>query len=133
VWLRGARTWRGILVLKSRPHPDPQLVLIDRDLGRLLERCPAVLVSLGAGVAIVPAEQLIRVRALQVVAGLPYTSTYTQSVQALCALFPDLRGSAAGLEIPLRQRSAEEVLAACAAAGTPILRSRVVYGSLDAG
>jgi hypothetical protein len=125
VWFRGARR---SLALVATLDCHAHLLLIDSDLGRLLRRCSAVLVRLGPDVAAVPADELIRVRALRIVAGLPYVPT----IEALCALFPDSRDVPAGVEVPLRHRSAEEILAACATARTPILCSRVVYGRVGA-
>ena len=71
----------------------------------------------------VPADDLIRMRVLRIVAGLPYLPT----LEMVRALFPGALDGADSIAVPLRHRTAEEVLAACARARIPIARSRVIY------
>jgi hypothetical protein len=103
--------------------------VVDGDLGRLLRCCAAVIVRLGSEVVAVSPEELNRVRTLRVVAERPHLPT----AGAIHALFSDARDVPAGLEVPLAWRSAEEVLAACAAIGVPVLSSRIVYGRIRIG
>lgn len=78
---------------------------------------------IGREIVVLSSDELIRVRALRVVAGVPYLP----SLAVLGALFPDTLRVAGGVEIPLRESSAEEVLAACVRARLPILRTQVIY------
>jgi hypothetical protein len=127
IWLSARRPLTVVAMRGGRSR----ILLIDGDLGRLLRRCVSIVVRLGTEVATVSADALIRVRALRVVAGLPYLPTRDM----LHALFSDALDAPSGVEVPLARRSAEEVLAACAAARTTVLFSRVVYGriSMDHG
>lgn len=125
VWLFGVRRAVSIVAVRVRRRSP---LLIDGDLGRLLLRCPAIAVRLGAAAAVVPAEELTRVRVLRIVP----SRNDRLALAALHGLFPSATASARGVEIVLGQHSAEELLAACACARVPIVRSQVVYGALPA-
>ena len=120
VWLRAGG--RPVRLTTYHGHHRCRF-LFSRDLGWLLRHCASVAVRIGREIVMLSSDELIRVRALRVVAGIPYLP----SLAALGALFPDMLRVAGGVEISLRQSSAEEVLAACARARLPILRTRVIY------
>ena len=52
---------------------------------------------------------------------------YLPSLERLRVLFPQLRVSSNGLQIPVLTQSPEEILARCLAEGIQIRGSRVVY------
>src|SRR3954467_9705920 len=66
VWLRGIgpKVRRGCAA-GARLAPS-------RDLGALLCRCDRVAVRHGGGTVLLPADELIRLRVLEIVLGLPY-------------------------------------------------------------
>ncbi|MDQ3224123.1 MAG: hypothetical protein M3Q75_11730, partial [Gemmatimonadota bacterium] len=92
-------------------------------LGYLLRRCARVAVRDGEQMTVVAAERLIGWRALQIVLGTPYLPGLDQLRQ----LYPEIRLSGGTLVLPLGLVSAEEVLAACAAARLPVAATRIGY------
>src|SRR5881396_1189414 len=81
IWVFGVqRTVPLVAVSAWRRRP----LLIDGDLGRLLRRCPAVAVRLGAAATVVPADELARARLLRIVT----RGTDRLAVAALHGLFP---------------------------------------------
>lgn len=128
VWVRGICRLVGVRFFdKSRRCRST--LLLSADLGRLLRSCPSIVVRVGGQPLVMSADALIRVRALRIIAGVPYIP----SAGALGALFPGARHTARVAEVPLCRWTAEEVLAACAGAGVPILRSTVVYRPIPDG
>ncbi len=73
--------------------------------------------------AVMEAERLIGWRALQIVLGTPYLP----GLERLRQLYPEMRLSGGTLLLPLGLGSAEEVLAACAAARLPVAATRINY------
>ena len=99
------------------------VVEIGQDLGQLLRCCQQVVVQAGPSPAVVPAEALIRWRALQVLTSAP---CLTQPEQ-LREIFPQAAADPAGFYVPLEDLSPEEVLARCVRHGIPVTESRMVY------
>jgi len=132
IWLSSRRPLSVVAISGGQQR----ILLIDGDLGRLLRRCTSILVRVGADAVVVSADELIRVRALRVVAGLPYVPTSSRSTSPAHSvshlLCSEAHAAPVGVYIPLGYRSAEEVLAAYAAARVPVLFSQVVYGRVAA-
>jgi hypothetical protein len=98
-------------------------VLASTDLGFLLSRCADVAVREGDRIVVLPAETVIRWRALQVATATPYLP----GIEQLRTVFPSLLASTNGLLIPLRGESPEGVLAFCRRAGVAVSGSKIVY------
>jgi hypothetical protein len=98
-------------------------VVIGEDLGELLGCCAQVVVRAQGSVVIIPAEAVIRWRALQVVTGTPHLP----SAERLKEIFPDVEVAGGGFRVPMQDHSPEEVLANCLAHGIQVMESRVVY------
>jgi hypothetical protein len=118
-WVRGIghRLRRGYA-----PAGGVRLAL-SGDLGVLLRRCERVAVRLGAGVVLLPADELIALRVLEVVLGLPYLPP----ADRLRVLYPALRVHEGVLSLPIGPDSPEEALGLCAADRIPVVASRIRY------
>jgi hypothetical protein len=100
-------------------------VLASPDLGFLLSRCEAIALREGGQVRVLPSTSVIHWRALQVATATPHLP----GLRRLKLEYPEMQMSLEGLLIPIRERSAEEVLGRCLAAGIRVMSSRVVYRS----
>ena len=100
-------------------------VLASPDLGFLLGHCGRVAVTQNRHVEVLPSEAVIQWRALQVVT----TTPYLPRLERMRALFPRLRMTSSGFQVPLWTESAEEVLARCVSEGLRVRGSRVVNGA----
>lgn len=118
-WLRGIgpRTRVGYV-----PAKGVRLAL-SADLGALLRRCDRIAVRLGARPVLLAAEELIRLRVLEVVLGLPYLP----AAERLRTLYPGLRIREGVLALPIGPDSPEEALGLCAADRIPVVASRIRY------
>lgn len=123
-WIRGS-THR--LHIHKVPPSWRCPVLASTDLGFLLGRCEEVAVREGERTIVLASEAVIQWRALQVATAMPYLP----GLERLRAVFPQLRASWNGLQIPIPTQSPEEVLARCLAEGIQITGSRIVYGWND--
>jgi len=103
------------------------VLLASEDLGALLRRCRRVVVRDGTHVVACPSERLIQWRVLEIVLGTPYLPPPEQ----LRTLFPTLRVREGTLALPLGLGSAEEALGTCAAAGVPVIASRIRYAAME--
>jgi hypothetical protein len=118
VWLSGCGRMRAVRM------PGGRVLLVSRDLGRLLRRCDRVIVRDGEDPVVLPATSLIRCRVLEVVLGTPFLPAGAQ----LRSLFPSCVAGAGTHSIPLGLGSAEEALALFAAERVPVLASSIGYG-----
>jgi hypothetical protein len=100
-------------------------VTMGEDLGALLCCCSQVVLRAGSTAVVIPAETLIRRRALQVVVA----TAQVPNAELLREIFPNAELDASGFSVPTRCRSPEEVLADCARHGVPVMQSRIVYKS----
>src|ERR671921_949046 len=98
-------------------------VVIGEDLGELLGCCAQVVLRVGAGVVVVPAELAIQWRALQVVTGMPHLP----AAERLKQIFPDVEVDSTGFRVPTRSSSPEEILASCLAHGIQVMKTGIVY------
>jgi hypothetical protein len=98
-------------------------ILVNADLGLLLQQCNRVALREGNEAVVLEAEQLIRWRALQVVTATPYLPT----LDRLHEIFPGAELDPAGFRVPLHSRPPEEVLADCLSHAIPVTGSRIVY------
>jgi hypothetical protein len=119
-WLRDARRE---LPLRIRWGNETFGILIGRDLGSLLRRCNWVAVRVGREPVLLPAEDLIRCRAVQVVTGTPYLPSPARLAEILSGAQPEPDG----FSVPTRHHPPEEVLAICLAHGIPVTESRIDY------
>lgn len=103
--------------------PTGGRVLVSADLGFLLGRCSRVALREGREVVVLEADLLIQWRALQVVTATPYLP----GLERLSAIFRRARFDSNGFLVPIANRSPEEVLAECVAAGVQISGSTIVY------
>jgi len=93
------------------------------DLGALLRRCDRVAARCGAEPVVLPAQELIGLRVLEIVLGLPYLP----AVERLQALYPALRCDGGVLALPVGADPPEEVLGRCAQGRIPVAASRIRY------
>jgi hypothetical protein len=93
------------------------------DLGALLRRCERVAVRHGAEPVVLPADELIRLRVLEIVLGLPYLP----AAERLQALYPALRCQCGVLTLAVGADPPEEVLGRCAQDRIPVAASRIRY------
>ena len=100
-------------------------VLASPDLGFLLSRCDAIALREGGEVRVLPSTSVIHWRALQVATAMPHLP----GLRRLKLEYPEMDMSLERLLIPIRERSPEEVLGRCVAAGVRVMSSRVVYRS----
>lgn len=119
IWVRSA----GSRVRLYRLHLSGHPVLVSSDLGNLLRQCRRVAVRQQGRIVALDITTLITWRVLQIITASPHLP----ELDRLQALLPELRVSGAGIRVPLGGRSAEEVLAACVAAGVRVAASRVGY------
>jgi hypothetical protein len=122
-WVRGIgqRVRSG-----SAPSAGVRLAL-SADLGALLRRCDRVAVRQHGAAVLLPAEQLIGLRVLEVVLGLPYLP----GAERLRALYPGLRVQEGVLALPIGRDSPEEALGLCAAGRIPVVASRIRYVAMQ--
>jgi hypothetical protein len=104
-------------------------LLASADLGFLLRRTAQVLVRSGARPVVLPAEQLIAWRTLQIVVGAPYLPRLHQ----LRALYPGLRVGQGRIALPLGLGGGEAALAVCAQAGMPVSATWIEYEAAGSG
>jgi hypothetical protein len=97
------------------------------DLGALLRRCDRIAVRQSRSPVLMPAEQLIGLRVLEVVLGLPYLP----GAERLRTLYPGLRVHEGVLALPIGRDSPEEALALCAARRIPVVASRIRYVAMQ--
>ena len=119
-WVRACVPRQQVYTLRL-PGRGP--VLASSDLGLLLGRCAEVALREGEQTTVIPADTVIRWRALQVATATPHLP----GIRRLRAEFPGMRVTAQGLLIPVGRRPAEEVLAGCLAGGVRVAGSRIVY------
>ncbi len=122
VWVRGSRRQLRLHIHSAAARVSP--ILISRDVGYLLRRCCSVAVRIGKQAVVLPAEELIRCRALQVVTGTPYLP----SAERLRSIFPGIELGSAGFSISIQHQLPEEVLSLCLTHGIPVAESRIHYG-----
>ena len=104
-------------------------LLASTDLGYLLRRCAQVIVRDGEAAIVLEADQLIAWRTLQIVIGAPFLP----AVQALQAMYPDLRVTHGRIALPIGLDGAELALSACAAARVPVTATWIAYGGRGSG
>jgi hypothetical protein len=100
---------------------------LSSDLGALLCRCDRVAVRHGGGTVLLPADELIRLRVLEIVLGLPYLP----AAERLQAWYPSLRQSGDVLALPVGAEPPEEVLGRCAQIRIPVAASRIRYLAIE--
>jgi hypothetical protein len=129
---RGERigAWvRGIgqrIRLGHAPFNGIRLAL-SADLGALLRRCDRIAVRQGVAPVLLPADELIALRVLEVVLGLPWLP----GAERLRVLYPDLRVHEGVLALPIGRDSPEEALGLCAAGRIPVVASRIRYVAMQ--
>jgi hypothetical protein len=89
----------------------------------LLRRCNRIAVRAGGGPTVVEAECLIAWRTLRIVTGSPYLPR----LDRLRWLVPELEARGSHIVVPIGLDAPEEALAACVAAGVPVLASWIEY------
>jgi hypothetical protein len=119
-WVRGAGADHRLTIMANGRCAT---VVIGEDLGQLLCCCTHVVLRSTTGAVALPAEELIRWRALQVVIGTPHLP----GPALLHDIFPGARLEPTGFSVPTTTRSPEEVLSECVRRGIPVTGSRVVY------
>ena len=97
------------------------------DLGALLRRCDRVAVRHGAEPVLLPADELIGLRVLEIVLGLPYLP----AAERLQALYPNLRHDGGVLALAVGADPPEEVLGRCAQGRIPVAASRIRYRHME--
>ncbi len=116
-WVRGiGPRVRGGIVRGVR-------LVLSGDLGALLCRCDRVAVRRGAEPVVLPADELIGLRVLEIVLGLPYLP----AAERLEALYPGLRCDSGVLALPVGADAPEEVLGRFAQRRIPVAASRIRY------
>jgi hypothetical protein len=121
-WVTGLR---GAALGVIRDGARGGTVVLGADLGALLRRCGAVLVEVGGEAVAVDAARLARCRRLSVAA-----DAAPAALGRLRSTAPPARRRAGGVVFALGDRSPEEVLAACRAAGRAVAASAVEYAPL---
>ena len=122
-WVRGiGRRIRSGYAVPGRVH-----LTLSADLGALLRRCDRIAVRQGATAALLPADELIALRVLEVVLGLPYLP----APERLRVLYPGLRVQEGVLALPIGRDSPEEALSLCAAGRIPVVASRIRYVAMQ--
>ena len=116
VWTRGARHTLRLRI-------NRRALLIGADLGALLRQCNRIAIRCRGRSVVVEAESLIAWRTLRIVAGTPCL----RELDRLRFLLPGLEVSGKRLMLPLGLDGPEEALAACVAAGVPVVASRIEY------
>jgi hypothetical protein len=119
-WVRGAGADHRLTIMSNGRCAT---VVIGEDLGQLLCCCTHVVLRSTTGAVALPAEELIRWRALQVVIGTPHLP----GPALLDDIFPGARLEPTGFSVSTTTRSPEEVLSECVRRGIPVTGSRVVY------
>jgi hypothetical protein len=104
-----------------------RVLLAATDLGYLLRRCGRVLLRVSGAPTVLPADQLIAWRTLQVVVGTPYLP------HVVGALPPGSSLQGTRLSVPIGLEGAEETLAACLAAQLPVTASWIEYRAAASG
>jgi hypothetical protein len=100
---------------------------LSADLGALLRRCDRIAVRQGLEPAVLTAEELIGLRVLEVVLGLPYLP----AADRLRELYPGLRVDEGVLALPIGRDPPEEALGFCAAGRIPVVASRIRYVAMQ--
>jgi hypothetical protein len=93
------------------------------DLGALLRRCDRIAVRRGAEPVVLPAEELIGLRVLEIVLGLPFLP----AAERLQTLYPGLRCQGGVIALPVGADAPEEVLGRLAQRRIPVAASRIRY------
>lgn len=114
---------RGIGARARYGHAAGARLVLSGDLGVLLRRCDRVAVRHGAEPVLLTADELIGLRVLEIVLGMPYLP----AAERLEALYPALRSHGGVLVLPVGADSPEEVLGRCAASRIPVAASRIRY------
>ena len=114
---------RGIGPRVRRGRAGGAGLTLSGDLGALLRRCDRVAVRHGAEPVVLPADELIGLRVLEIVLGLPYLP----AAERLQALYPALRCHGGVLAFPVGADPPEEVLGHCAQGRIPVAASRIRY------
>jgi hypothetical protein len=118
---------RGIGSRVRRGYAAGARLAVSGDLGALLRRCDRVAVRHGGGVVLLPADELIRLRVLEIVLGLPYLP----AAERLQAWYPSLRQSGGVLALGVGAEAPEEVLGRCAQIRLPVAASRIRYLAIE--
>jgi hypothetical protein len=100
---------------------------LSADLGALLRRCDRIAVRQHDAPVLLPAEELIGLRVLEVVLGLPYLP----DTERLRTLYPGLRVQEGLLALPIGRDSPEEALGLCAAGRIPVVATRIRYVAMQ--
>ena len=119
VWVRGI----GPRVRLGCATATGARFALSGDLGALLRCCHRIAVRQGADPVLLPADELIGLRVLEVVLGLPCLPP----PERLQALYPGLRVHEGVLALPIGRDSPEEALGLCAADRIPVTASRIRY------
>jgi hypothetical protein len=98
-------------------------LVVSADLGALLRRCDRIAVRRQGAPVLLPADELIGLRVLEVVLGLPYLP----DTERLRTLYPGLRVHEGVLALPIGRDSPEEALGLCAAGRIPVVATRIRY------
>jgi hypothetical protein len=119
VWVRGI----GPRVRLGGAMATGAHLTLSGDLGALLRRCHRIAIRQGVDPVLLPADELIGLRVLEVVLGLPCLPP----PERLRALYPGLRVHEGVLALPIGRDSPEEALGLCAADRIPVAGSRIRY------
>jgi hypothetical protein len=118
-WVRGI----GHPIRSGCAPPYGVRLALSADLGALLGRCERIAVRQGGTPVLLPADELIALRVLEVVLGLPWLP----GAERLRVLYPGLRVHEGVLALPIGPDSPEEALGICAAGRIPVVASRIRY------
>jgi hypothetical protein len=118
-WVRGI----GCRVRFCYVQRNGVRLALSAELGALLRRCDRIAVRQGAGPVLLPADELIALRVLEVVLALPWLPP----TERLRVLYPGLRIREGVLALPIGPHSPEEALGLCAADRIPVVASRIRY------
>ncbi|HEX5005185.1 MAG TPA: hypothetical protein VFV65_07700 [Gemmatimonadales bacterium] len=118
---------RGIGPRVRRGRAAGAHLALSGDLGALLRRCDRVAVRHGAEPVVLSADELIGLRVLEIVLGLPYLP----AAERLQALYPNLRNDGGVLAVPVGADLPEEVLGRCAQGRIPVAASRIRYRLME--
>ena len=118
---------RGIGPRIRRGRAAGALLALSGDLGALLRCCDRVAVRHGLEPVLLPADELIGLRVLEIVLGLPYLP----AAERLQALYPSLRNEGGVLALAVGADPPEEVLGRCAQGRIPVAASRIRYRRME--
>ena len=114
---------RGIGPRVRRGQAAGAGLALSGDLGALLRRCDRVAVRHGTEPVVRPTDELIGLRVLEIVLGLPYLP----AAERLQTLYPGLRCQGGVIALPVGADAPEEVLGRLAQRRIPVAASRIRY------